>query len=319
VKNVLNYFFGKATKLSRFGPSSGERLLRCLNVAELCNKAGLSTHLIDSEWKWYYLMSYEVEKLLSYSKVLTILTFTARHRNILKILHQTLAVAENLNKIIGVNIVAGNKVYLTSSEINRNLSKALIETIKFIKKNYPKILVFIGAEGLIKTAAQLAAEYELIPMLILDREFKSNLEYIKDVDKTIKTALYAPYLISKNYPRLLHDILVRLAGYILRRRWVQKELKALGYEPSLTMLKEIVQEKKPLSPKLLSSKLGTFLVNAVADLTIYGEHKEVKEKIKDLMKLNLQYFFGFPIKENEYQILAFGECVNELTIKKPLL
>jgi hypothetical protein len=311
----LNRFFGKATKLSRFGPSSGERLARSLKATELCDKAGLSAHLIDSEWKWYYLMRYEVEKLLFHSKVLTILTFTARHRNVLKILHQTLAAAESLNKSIGINIVAGNKVYLTSSEINRNPSKALIEAAKFIKKNYPDTLVFIGAEGLIKTVTQLAAEHNLIPMLILDREFKSNLDYIRDFDKSIKVALYAPYLISKNYPRLLHDILVRLAGYILRRRWVQKELKALGYEPSLNMLKEVVQEKKPLSPKLLSSKLGAFLVNAVADLTIYGEPKEVKEKIENLMRFDLEYFFGFPIKENEYQILTFGECINELTVK----
>lgn len=311
----MNRFFGKATKLSRFGPSSGERLARSLKATELCDKAGLSAHLIDSEWKWYYLMRYEVEKLLFHSKVLTILTFTARHRNVLKILHQTLAAAESLNKSIGINIVAGNKVYLTSSEINRNPSKALIEAAKFIKKNYPDTLVFIGAEGLIKTVTQLAAEHNLIPMLILDREFKSNLDYIRDFDKSIKVALYAPYLISKNYPRLLHDILVRLAGYILRRRWVQKELKALGYEPSLNMLKEVVQEKKPLSPKLLSSKLGAFLVNAVADLTIYGEPKEVKEKIENLMRFDLEYFFGFPIKENEYQILTFGECINELTVK----
>jgi len=311
----LNRFFGKATKLSRFGPSSGERLARSLKATELCDKAGLSAHLIESEWKWYYLMRYEVEKLLFHSKVLTILTFTARHRNVLKILHQTLAAAESLNKSIGINIVAGNKVYLTSSEINRNPSKALIEAAKFIKKNYPDTLVFIGAEGLIKTVTQLAAEHNLIPMLILDREFKSNLDYIRDFDKSIKVALYAPYLISKNYPRLLHDILVRLAGYILRRRWVQKELKALGYEPSLNMLKEVVQEKKPLSPKLLSSKLGAFLVNAVADLTIYGEPKEVKEKIENLMRFDLEYFFGFPIKENEYQILTFGECINELTVK----
>lgn len=313
---ILNRFFGKATKLSRYGSSSGERLARSLKAAELCDKAGLSTHLIDSEWKWYYLLRYEIEKLLSFSKVLTILTFTARHRNILKILNQSLAAAKSLNKPVSVNIVAGNKVYLTPAEINRNSSKALIESIKFIKRNYPETLIFIGAEGLIKTATQLAAEYNLIPMLILDKELKNNLEYIKDFDKSINVSLYAPYLISRNYPRLLHDILVRLAGYILRRRWVQKELKALGYEPSLTMLKEVVQEKKPLSPELLSSKLGVFLVNAVADLTIYGEPKDVKEKIENLMKLfDIKYFFGFPIKENEYQILTFGECVNELTVK----
>lgn len=312
MRNVLDCVFGKATKLSRFGSSSGERLIRSLKVAELCEKAGL-IHLIDSEWKWYYLMGYEVENLLSNSKILTIFTFTARHKNVLKILHQTLATAERLNSFIGVNIVAGNKVYLNSSEINRSPLKALTEAIKFIKKNYPETLIFIGAEGLIKTAAQLSIEYDLIPMFILDREFKSNLEYVKDFNKSVKVALYAPYLISRNYPRLLHDILVRLAGYILRRRWIQKELKALGYEPTLEMLKEIVQEKKPLSPKLLSSKLGAFLVNAVAELTIYGEPKDVEEKIKSLVKLGLQYFFGFPIKENEYQISIFGECVNKIS------
>ncbi|MEM3867103.1 MAG: hypothetical protein QXL69_06935, partial [Candidatus Bathyarchaeia archaeon] len=121
----MNCFFGKATKLSRYGSSSGERLARSLKAAELCDKAGLSTHLIDSEWKWYYLLRYEIEKLLSFSKVLTILTFTARHRNILKILNQSLAAAKSLNKPVSVNIVAGNKVYLTPAEINRNSSKAL--------------------------------------------------------------------------------------------------------------------------------------------------------------------------------------------------
>ncbi|HID16890.1 TPA: hypothetical protein EYP26_01200 [Candidatus Bathyarchaeota archaeon] len=303
--------FGKVTKLSRYGPSSGERLTRALRTAELCQKAGIQSHLIDSEWKWYYLMLHEAETLLTNSKILTIFTFTARHSNALRILRQTLSAAADLDSV-GLNIVAGNKAYLDLNEIRKSPSKALLKAIKFVKKNYPEIKVFVGAEGLIKTSAQLSVEYGLVPMLILDKELRRNLEIVKEFDKNMEIALYAPYLISRNYPRLLHDILFRLAGYILRRRWVQVELKALGYEPSLAMFRAVVQEKKPLSPKLLSSKLGAFLLRAVSDLTIYGDQKNVKEKIRKILKLGIDHFFGLPIKENEYQILAFGECVNDL-------
>lgn len=304
-------FFGKATKLSRYGPSSGERLARALRAAELCRKAGIQSHLIDSEWKWYYLMVHEAETLLANSKILTIFTFTARHGNALRILRQTLSAANDLGSV-GLNIVAGNKAYLNPNEIRKSPYKALLKAIKFVKRNYPEMKVFVGAEGLIKTAARLSVEYGLIPMLILDKELKRNLEIVKGFDKNMEIALYAPYLISRNYPRLLHDILFRLAGYILRRRWVQEELKALGYEPSLAMLKAVVQEKEPLSPKLLSSKLGAFLLRAVSDLTIYGDLEDVKEKIRKILKLGVNYLFGLPIKENEHQILAFGECVNDV-------
>jgi alkanesulfonate monooxygenase SsuD/methylene tetrahydromethanopterin reductase-like flavin-dependent oxidoreductase (luciferase family) len=267
--------------------------------------------VIDSEWKWHYLLPYEARELVSYSRnITTVLTFSSRHHDSLRLLSQTLnAIGEEGR--LGLNLVVGNPAYLSLSEFRRPAVKTLIDSVRFVRRHFQNLKVFIGTEGLIDVAAKLAAEYNLTPFLLLDKTLEDDVATVRDSVGKGDVAIYVPFLISSNYPRLLHDILFRMSGYILRRRWVREKLKDLGYDPALPALKAVIQEKKPLPPSLTASDLGAFLKSAASTLTVYGDEEAVIERIKNFRKLGLNIVVGLPIKENEKQILSFGTCVKK--------
>ena len=305
---------GKATKLSKYGSTSGERIRRAVVSATLCSANKLEYHLIDSEWKWHYLMPHEAQQLLDASPGLTtVLTFSSRHLNSLRIVRQTVQSLKT-GEGLALNLVVGNKAYMTDREARRPPVRTLVDMVKFAKRNFSYVPTFIGTEGLTRKAVELAEQYDLVPMLLLDKTLEKSMKVIRDYSGMKRVALYVPYLVSSNYPRLLHDILYRLSGYILRRTWVQKEMRRLGYEPTLRTLGAVIQEKKPLSPRLMSSELGIFLKKAASTLTIYGTPDAVAERMRFLKNLGITTVFGFPIKENEQQIVTFGECVRKTNI-----
>jgi hypothetical protein len=90
---------------------------------------------------------------------------------------------------------------------------------------------------------------------------------------------------------------------------VQEELKKLGYDPMHPKIRAIGQEKRPLTSDLMTEKLSSFLKSAASVLTIYGDADAVAERIMLLKKLGVNIVVGLPIKENEQQILSFGDCV----------
>jgi len=308
VTTQIGFKGGKATKRTRFGRVWKSQSEGTLRSGEFCVKAGLNYHIIDSEWKWHYLMPYEVEKLVNSSKgLLTVLTFSSRHHGVLRLLDRTVNALTNRENF-GLNLVAGNKAFLDWREVRRPPKMTLVDSIKFVRRCFDGE-VFIGTEGLVKTAAELAVEYNLIPFLLLDKNLEENLTIVKDIVGKRDIAVYVPFLISKNYPRLLNDVLYRLAGYILRRKWVQEELKKLGYDPMHPKIRAIGQEKRPLTSDLMTEKLSSFLKSAARVLTIYGDADAVAERITLLKKLGVNIVVGLPIKENEQQILSFGDCV----------
>ena len=302
---------GKATKLSKYGMTSKDRMERAFWSAELSEKAGLAYHVIDSEWKLHYLMPHETQELVAHSKNLrTIFSFSSRHYGSLKLLLQTLNALKNRDKV-GLNVVVGNPAYLDWRELRRPSIRTLVDSIKFIRKNFNDISVLVGTEGLTGTAAELAADYDLVPFLLLDRNLEEEVATVRDRIGNGNLAIYVPFLISENYPRLLHDILFRLSGYILRRRWVQNGLRELGYDPALPTIRAVVQEKQPLSPELMASSLGEFLKKAASTLTVYGNADQVTERLKTFKKLGLKIIIGLPIKESDQQIASLGECVRK--------
>jgi len=304
--------FGKATKRSRYGPFSKDRMRRTVWSANVCSKAGLHYHLIDSEWKKFYMLPYEAQDLVVHSQDLkTIFTFSTRHTNCLSLIKQTVNTVGTDN--ICLNLVAGNPAYLGSRELRRSSLRTLISAVKFVRKNYEDIRVFVGTEGLSSRIIELCMEYDLTPFLLLDRGIEEEVPRIEGVLKNREVGLYFPFMISENYPRLLRDILYRLSGYIMRRRWVRNEILKMGYDPSVSTLKAVIQEKKPLSSKFIESDLGTFLKEAASNLTIYGDQDRVIKTLRALRKIGITTMMGLPIKENEEQILQLGECNRRIT------
>ncbi len=305
-------FGGKATKRSRYGATSRDRLVRTLRSAEMCLKGNLKYHVIDSEWKWAYLATYEVRKLLSCSRdLVTVITFSTRHLNSLRLMRRTVSEIASTDNL-ALNLVLGNKAYLNPAECKRPAVRTLIDSVKFMRRRFGEITAFIGTEGVTEEAAHLAAEYDLTPFVLLDKYLQRDLSLIKDICGVRDVAVYIPFLVSSNYARLLRDVLYRLSGYMLRRRWVQSELKKIGFDPTMSMMRAIIQEKKSLPTELMRSKLGSLLKTASESLALYGHEQLVLERLKSLQKLGANIFIGLPIKENDQQILSFAKCLNSI-------
>jgi hypothetical protein len=210
---------------------------------------------------------------------------------------------------VAVNLVAGNIAYLDWRERMRPIHRSLRDLVVFARSNFPTMEIFIGTEGISQTAAELASQHDLTPFLLYDRQLEQALKEAKAASNRGRVAVYLPYYISDNYQRLLPDVLRRLAGYILRRRWVQRRLKELGYDVTLPLLRSASKDVKPLPKELITGRLGDLLREAANSLSVYGNKATVIEKLRTLRKLGCSLVVGLPIKENEEQVLRFGSCV----------
>lgn len=300
---------GKATKRTRYGAIVKDRFERTVRSAKLCLKNNLTYHVIDAESKLNYLMEDEATELVALSEGLTtILTFSCKHINSLRIMRQTLRSIHDTDRI-GVCLVVGNSAFLNWREIRRPTLRTVEDSVKFLRDNFGSIPIMIGTEGIASSALELTGEFSLIPFLLYDSKLDNRaLSFKKDMPH-MKVAVYVPYLISENLPRLLHDVLYRLSGYILRRRWVQTGLKELKVDISAPALKAIIQEKGPLPTRLANSPMGNFLAEASKRLAVYGTHDIVAEEIRRMKELGIDIIVGLPIKENEEQVCLFSNCL----------
>ena len=302
---------GKAAKRSRFGSIWKSQQVGTRLSAQACQKAHLKFHVLDSEWIWHYLSPEEAKDLAtSFPSITMVLSYASRHNGALKILRKTLetGIADRL----ALDLVVGNNAYLTRNEAKRAPGRSLVEAVKFTRRHFQGP-VFVGTEGMWKTSAQLAAEYDLIPFFLLDRNLKENLSQIRDSVGKGSAAIYVPFIISENYPRLLDDVLQRLSGYIFRRKWVQAGLKDLGVDPSQPQIRAITQDKQKVTPEFLKSELGDFLRSAASALSLFGTSETVTERIRELHKVGFDVIIGYPIKENVEQALAFGDCLRKVS------
>jgi len=112
---------------------------------------------------------------------------------------------------------------------------------------------------------------------------------------------------------VLHDVLYHLSGYMLRRRWVREGAKRLNYDLSLPLLRSLVQEKRPLSKKLMKSPLGTLLAESAHSLSVFGDSGAVEEGLREISRLKPRVIVGLPIKESEDQISTFSRCLDIAT------
>ena len=302
---------GKATKRARLGKITASIARGTLRSAQFCIASGLKYHIVDAEWKMSYLHDDEVTDLLEISdpSITTILTYSTRHSYCERNMRQAWTGASGFEKF-GFCLVAGNAAFLDADERRRPLARTICEAVKTIEKNCEGREVWIGTEGVLHLATELAIKYDLTPFLLLDKSLESNIESLRDHGFTGDFAVYVPFYISVNVRRVLRDVLYRLSGYMLRRRWVREEARRLGYDLSLPLLRSLVQEKRPLSKKLMKSSLGTLLAEAAGSLSVFGNPEAVEERLRSIARLGPKVVVGLPIKESEDQISAFSACLN---------
>jgi len=301
---------GKATKRTRLGKITASIARGTVRAAQSCIVFGLKYHVVDAEWKMNYLLDDEVSNLLRVSeeKITTILTYSTRHSYLERNMRQAIVGAHGSEKF-GICLVAGNSAYLDVDERRRPLARTILEAVKFTKRNCENHEIWIGTEGVLRLAADLAVEYGLTPFLLFDKNLMLNVDFLRDRGINGNFAVYVPYYISQNPRRVLRDVLYRLSGYMLRRKWVREEARRLNYDLSLPMLRSLVQEKRPLSKKLVNSPLGTLLTGAAGALSVFGNTQSVEERLRQVVKLGPRVVVGFPIKESEDQVLAFSRCL----------
>jgi hypothetical protein len=306
---------GKATKRARLGKITASIARGTMRSAQFCIASGLKYHIVDAEWKMNYLHDDEVTDLLEISdpSITTILTYSTRHSYCERNMRQAWTGASGFEKF-GFCLVAGNAAFLDTDERRRPLARTICEAVKTIKKNCEGREVWIGTEGVLRLATELAIEYDLTPFLLFDKSLESNIESLRDRGFTGNFAVYVPFYISANSRRVLRDVLYRLSGYMLRRRWVREEAKRLGYDLSLPLLRSLVQEKSPLSKKLMRSSLGTLLAEAAGSLSIFGDPEAVGEQLRAIVRRGPKVVVGLPIKESEDQICAFSASLNTATL-----
>jgi hypothetical protein len=302
---------GKATKRARLGKITASIARGTLRSAQFCIASGLKYHIVDAEWKMSYLHDDEVTDLLEISdpSITTILTYSTRHSYCERNLRQAWTGASGFEKF-GFCLVAGNAAFLDADERRRPLARTICEAVKTIKKNCEGREVWVGTEGVLRLATELAIKYDLTPFLLFDKSLESNIESLRDHGFTRDFAVYVPFYISANARRVLRDVLYRLSGYMLRRRWVREEAKKLSYDLSLPLLRSLVQEKRPLSKKLMKSSLGALLAEAAGSLSVFGDPEAVEERLRSIVRLGPKVVVGLPIKESEDQISAFSACLN---------
>ncbi len=306
---------GKATKRARLGKITASIARGTLRSAQFCIASGLKYHIVDAEWKMNYLHDDEVTDLLEISdpSITTLLTYSTRHSYCERNMRQAWTGASGFDKF-GFCLVAGNAAYLDADERRRPLARTICEAVKTVKKNCEDREVWIGTEGVLRLATELAIEHELTPFMLFDKSLESNIQSLRDRGFTGDFAVYVPFYISANRRRVLHDVLYRLSGYMLRRKWVREEAKRLSYDLSLPLLRTLVQEKRPLSKKLMKSSLGTLLAEAASSLSVFGDPETVKERLRVIAGLGPKVIVGLPIKESEDQISAFNRCLNAATL-----
>lgn len=303
---------GKASKRSKFGATSGEKLARTIWATKLCEKAGLRYHVIDSELKMNYLMGHEVKKVIEPEQnVVTVLTFASRHINSIRIMRQCLRSVPGTDRL-AVCVVAGNRAFLDWRELRRPVRRSLVDFLKWLRGRHADIQTFVGTERIEGVSIELARKFDAVPFLLLDNSLKDTAKKFRENIGTGSLAVYVPFIVSENYQRIFQDMLTRMLGYFLRRRWVQEEVKLRRLGPELERLKLVMQERQQIRAERLSPGLLEVMKEASEALTVYGSPEVVTRRLRQIHQAGCNVIVGLPIKEDSQQTLTFGECLRKI-------
>jgi len=185
-----------------------------------------------------------LKKLLTFSENLnhelkTIITVSVRYFGSMRRIKKLTELTKKYENL-GLNLVVGNKVYLTEREQKRSAALLLTKALKLAAKHLKEDKIFVGTEGLANTVSKLVSEYEITPFLLLDRNLEAEINKIRRVKSDCSIAVYAPYLTFAEGNDSPDEVIDKLLDYALRRKWVRETLAEKGYCPNQirTLLKE---------------------------------------------------------------------------------
>ena len=163
------------------------------------------------------------------SKLGIVVTVNARHLNAFDLARDLIEVISNQGNG-GLCFVAGNPAYLSEEERQLDAVSRIRRLVETGRKTLPSAPIFVGSEGILEIAAQLAAEYSVIPFMLLDASIQDRVSRLQATRLNDGTAVYSPcYLSGSTNARSLIQF---LGAYALRRRWVRQELRKRGLRVS---------------------------------------------------------------------------------------
>jgi hypothetical protein len=269
--------------------------------------------VVDSEWTENYVSPNELENLLKFSErcgfdLQTIVTVSARHACSLERttrLAEVMARHENAN----LNLVAGNRTYLTEEEMMRPAAKELVRLARSARKILPDRTILIGTERLTKATLQISKEYGLIPFLLLDRALEIKIAQIQEENGNGGVALYVPYFATFGQTSIATEIVRRFWRYALRRRWVREAALERGYDPCL--LETYLQTELSDCSKPLDNDVTELLTGAIGKLSVCGEAGDFMRAFEDFRRLDIDTVIGLPANEEEDQVAAFSHYLRQ--------
>lgn len=297
---------GKATKPSRFGRGLIDREIGVRKSAEIVSLHGLNFHVLDAEWSYTDISINELQSLLRLrerfaTNPVTILTISSRRDDAPLRLGEALRVI-NKHANCGLCLVAGNKRYLNESEQRKPAVKTLRKFVKRARERTQRT-IFIGSEGLVREAAKLAEEYDLIPFLLLNQNLEEDLKVTREITGGMPTAVYAPtYLADRKAD---DDVIKHLLGYMLRRRWV---CERLAEEGCLGEAQALLNEG---SSDDANQHLKRLLRELADRISINGDVERVRSRIQRLRSLGVNILVSLPIIEEAEQVRLFALCAKE--------
>jgi len=272
--------------------------------------------VIDSEWRENYLSFEELKRLLTFSESLNpelkiIITVSVRHFGSMRRIKKLMELARKYENL-GLNLVAGNKVYLTAREQRRPAALLLTKALELATKRLEKAKIFVGTEGLINTVSKLASQYEITPFLLLDRNLKAEISKIKRKESKCSLAVYAPYLTFAEKKDSSDEVIDRLLNYALRRKWVQKTLTEKGYNPN--HIRTLLQKKRENPDHKTYQQLKENLIDLIEKLSIFGDEHKISKTLQTLKEASI--IVGFPIREEKRQVEDFARVIREFNFRE---
>lgn len=283
-----------------------------VKAAELCARLGLDYHVVDSEWRENYISPSELEDLLEFSErnssnLKTIVTISARHMSSVERTRKLIEIMKR-HESASLNLVAGNRVYLAEKEVKRSAAKRLANLARIARRCLRDRVVFIGTEGLTEMALEIATEHDLVPFLLLDKDLESDVDEVHDTYQNSRIAVYVPYLTKSCDYDISAEAVRRLWRYAFRRRWVRKDLEDKGYD--LRLLEVSMKHERNGNCNSLDNRIAEVLMDPIGKLSVCGDAEGFIRAFQNFKKLGISTVIGFPLREEERQVLTFSRCIH---------
>ena len=282
--------------------------LRTLQLVETVARTGLKYCFFEWEGLRYNIPTYELENNLDLIETfekepVLVLPICARSnyydidftegRNRLDILINY----ANAYKNIGFRLTAGTPAYLEEEEKEKDPEMEIVKVLEYILKRCDPEL-FVSSEEMPEMIRYLVLEYDITPMLYLNRNVLHRAESIFNDGESI--VIHAPFAIDVPLEHAFNGIY----PYMIRIKNVVGEL--VGNDVEVEKLEsQVLMSLNVWST--LSENLKTLLSEKMMQVSLGQKDEELLEKFREMVKSGVWCVIGAPFDMEIDQVRKFGK------------